>query len=58
MIVKGKRPKRTEARGLTDDVWALIERCWARDPKERPTIDVVIQELSRIHEEQLTSETS
>lgn len=58
MIIKGKRQKRTEARGLTNDVWALIERCWAQDPKARPTIDVVIEELSRIHEEQLTSETS
>ncbi|KAF8601634.1 kinase-like protein [Ceratobasidium sp. AG-I] len=31
-----------------DDLWALLERCWAIKPNARPTIDQVITELERI----------
>lgn len=57
IVLRGMRPHRPEVHGLTDDVWALIERCWAQDPKERPTIDKVVQELSRIYVEELASQT-
>jgi serine/threonine protein kinase len=31
--------------GVPDVVSGLIERCWAQNPAERPTIDVVVQDL-------------
>ncbi|KAM6488859.1 hypothetical protein JOM56_015694 [Amanita muscaria] len=37
-----KRPSKPEIR---DDAWQLIQRCCAEDPKSRPTIDEVVQEM-------------
>ncbi|KAG6824792.1 hypothetical protein H0H92_005822, partial [Tricholoma furcatifolium] len=53
-VSKGQRPKRPFSgsasrnfRGLTEDVWALIEACWTAHPMDRPAIDTVIQRLER-----------
>ncbi|KAG6807802.1 hypothetical protein H0H92_006368 [Tricholoma furcatifolium] len=53
-VMHGHRPKRPSdsspswnAWGLTEDIWALIERCWKADPATRPTIDVVMQFLEQ-----------
>ncbi|KIL58980.1 hypothetical protein M378DRAFT_285779 [Amanita muscaria Koide BX008] len=37
-----KRPSKPKIR---DDAWQLIQRCCAEDPKSRPTIDEVVQEM-------------
>lgn len=57
-VCRGERPKRLEARGLTDGVWTLIERCWAQDPENRPKIDEVVQELTRIRAGEVASQTT
>ncbi|KAF8608425.1 kinase-like protein [Ceratobasidium sp. AG-I] len=31
-----------------DTLWALLERCWDLEPKKRPTIDEIQEELARI----------
>ena len=31
-----------------DALWALLERCWNLEPKKRPTIDEILEELARI----------
>ncbi|KAF8678650.1 kinase-like protein [Rhizoctonia solani] len=31
-----------------DEMWALLEKCWAMEPSERPSIDEVLVELKRI----------
>jgi hypothetical protein len=36
------RPSEPE---IHDNVWQLIRRCCAEDPKERPTMDQVVQEM-------------
>jgi hypothetical protein len=46
MIFGGKRPGRPEgSEGIwfTDDVWAVLERCWAHQPNGRPEIVDVAQ---------------
>ncbi|KAI9005694.1 kinase-like domain-containing protein [Hyaloraphidium curvatum] len=45
-IVMGKPPTRTADMG--DDVWAILERCWALDPEARPTMDQVVEDLSKL----------
>jgi hypothetical protein len=35
--VRPDRPDEDEGRQMSDDIWALAERCWAKDPKARPT---------------------
>ena len=35
-------------RGLSDKIWNLLLRCWARDPKERPHVTGVLTELRRL----------
>ncbi|QRV97877.1 Serine/threonine-protein kinase [Ceratobasidium sp. AG-Ba] len=31
-----------------DGMWALLEKCWATEPKERPTIDGVLADLRKM----------
>ncbi|KAF5349268.1 hypothetical protein D9756_009384 [Leucocoprinus leucothites] len=33
---------------LTDEIWHLMRRCWARSPEERPTIQEIVEELKNI----------
>lgn len=47
---KGTRPRRHVGptfveRGLTDDVWNLIECCWQQNWKQRPEIAEVLKRL-------------
>jgi hypothetical protein len=35
--VRPDRPDEDEGRQMSDDIWALAEQCWAKDPKARPT---------------------
>ena len=51
-LLNKERPRRPEGeiyvqRGLTDEVWALIQRCWAEDPLLRPTVDEVLVVLPK-----------
>ncbi|KAI9201913.1 kinase-like domain-containing protein, partial [Polychytrium aggregatum] len=39
----GRRPKRID--GIPDDIWALIERCWAQDPAARPAFTEILAGL-------------
>ena len=43
-VLRGDRPSRPEHHSCTDDLWALIKRCWDQDPGLRPEIP----EVSRI----------
>ncbi|CAE6445331.1 unnamed protein product [Rhizoctonia solani] len=31
-----------------DEMWALLEKCWAKEPSERPTMDKIVMELKEI----------
>ncbi|KAG6873348.1 hypothetical protein C0995_000208 [Termitomyces sp. Mi166 len=49
-ILSGERPKRPNSqlhvqRGLTDTIWALMEKCWSHSPEIRPTAAQILQEL-------------
>lgn len=34
---------KTQFKGLGEEVFALVQRCWARDPAERPTADELVK---------------
>jgi len=43
---KGKRPEMSEdarQRGLTDEIWELLESCWEQKPKKRPAMEEVVR---------------
>ncbi|KIL62423.1 hypothetical protein M378DRAFT_12880 [Amanita muscaria Koide BX008] len=40
-----KCPVRPSDREINDELWQVIQRCCAADPKSRPTIDEVVQEM-------------
>ena len=47
---QGERPSRPEGqeiidRGLDDNLWDLLTRCWDAFPENRPTIHQVLAEL-------------
>jgi len=48
--MNGQRPSRPRdelcsTRGLNDAIWLLIEACWAQDPLQRPTADMILERL-------------
>ena len=47
-VLRGDRPARPEHASCTDDLWALIQRCWDQDPDSRPEILEVSQTFSSI----------
>lgn len=49
VAVERARPARPD--GISDDMWWLLERCWAHDPKERPTFEEIEHELQYIVKE-------
>ena len=47
MVLERKRPDRPAdpgavERGLTDDVWNLMERCWLQEWEQRPPVNEVL----------------
>lgn len=44
------RPERPSNTHLTDEIWALIQRCWAHSPAERPSMSTVSRELVTIQD--------
>jgi len=50
-VMEGERPERpegTEGVWFTDDLWRMLNRCWAAKPKRRPHIAVVLRCLGRV----------
>ncbi|PPQ70362.1 LOW QUALITY PROTEIN: hypothetical protein CVT26_013796 [Gymnopilus dilepis] len=45
-LVAGRRPPRPQSMEVTDELWNLLTKCWAKEPQARPTIDVVLSWLS------------
>ncbi|WVW80744.1 hypothetical protein I302_102730 [Kwoniella bestiolae CBS 10118] len=46
-IRNGARPARPS--GVEDSLWHLLTKCWAQNPKDRPTFEVVVEQLSTIY---------
>ncbi|KAF9481318.1 kinase-like protein, partial [Pholiota conissans] len=52
-VLHGTRPQRPddyEAPQLTDAIWMIAERCWARSPAERPTADTLCRDIKLLLE--------
>jgi len=45
-IMAGDRPKREDCPTIKADIWRMIERCWAYDPNQRPSMANVSHFLS------------
>jgi hypothetical protein len=45
-IMSGKRPPRPTHPALTDELWALMQRCWDQTPRLRPEILEVLNVLN------------
>ena len=51
MVSSGKRPQRPrrfDAPEITQEGWALAERCWNGSAEERPEVVAVLQDLKQI----------
>ena len=53
ILEQGKRPTRPSharsgTRGLNDDMWHLMERCWDQDPTKRPAASQIVQDLCHL----------
>ena len=50
-IMDGKRPGRPEGpegEWFTDDLWRMLELCWAARPESRPSIEAVLECLEQV----------
>ena len=45
-ITQGKRPSRPTHLTFTENLWALMQRCWDHDPHLRPDVSEVLQFLT------------
>jgi len=51
VVLEGKRPARpnnSESLGITNEVWELLELCWAKDVSLRPAINLVVRCLEGV----------
>ena len=49
-VTQGNRPlrpldDRCRVRGLNDEIWSIIETCWAQEPDQRPSADQIVGRL-------------
>ena len=42
-IMRGERPSRPAHPDFTDELWALMHRCWNQDPHSRPDVSEVLR---------------
>lgn len=42
-VLEGERPERPKEAWFTDEVWGILERCWAPDTQDRPRVKDVFQ---------------
>ncbi len=49
-LMSGVQPKRPteQIEWLTDGMWALMQRCWAKEPGSRPTMEAMVTELQEV----------
>jgi len=50
-VIEGERPGRPEGSEwawFTDDLWRMLELCWAIPPETRPSIEAVLECLERV----------
>ncbi|KAF8351893.1 kinase-like domain-containing protein, partial [Amanita rubescens] len=45
-VTTGKRPPRLQAPRLTDAAWNLIQRCWAMEASNRPTMTDIVSAIN------------
>ena len=47
VITTDERPPRPTHKELSGQLWELIQRCWQKNPLQRPTIREVVHILER-----------
>lgn len=51
VVIHNRRPPRPSEpamqRGLDDNMWKLMQDCWANSPTDRPRIDGIVDLLSK-----------
>ncbi|KAK4689262.1 hypothetical protein P7C73_g848, partial [Tremellales sp. Uapishka_1] len=50
----GLRPPRPP--NVPDELWSLVERCWAQDPKARPSFEAIQLRLSKMYKAPIDNE--
>ena len=47
-ILNGERPRRPDRSDFTDSLWELTQRCWSKEPRDRPGTREVIEVLKEL----------
>ena len=50
-VIEGERPGRpqgTKGIWFTDDLWGTLEQCWLPKPKDRPTVEAILEHLAQV----------
>ena len=54
-VIEGEHPERPEGAWFTDDLWRTLEQCWSHQPRDRPTVEAVLERLERVSVSQKSS---
>ena len=57
-VIEGERPRRpqgAEGAWFMDGLWETLELCWSPEPRNRPTIEAVLECLNRVSAESTES---
>lgn len=63
VVKQQKRPSRPthnlcQTRGLSDDIWKLIETCWNSEPSRRPKAGQIVEQLRTLPHSDQNGSTS
>ncbi|KAK1224261.1 hypothetical protein PQX77_012839 [Marasmius sp. AFHP31] len=47
-VISGCRPPRPEGSQCSDELWDLVQRCWAHDPRMRPSAGKILRTLKHM----------
>ena len=47
-VIDGEHPERPEEAWFTDDLWRTLEQCWSHQPRDRPTVEAVLERLDQV----------
>ncbi len=50
LVARGTRPPRLEEPFLSDAAWEVIQRCWVREPSQRPRMKDVTESMMDMSE--------
>ena len=47
-VIEGQHPERPEGEWFMSDLWRTLEQCWSHQPRDRPTVEGILERLEQV----------